>query len=84
MNGVRNEGIFLNITSVNEDWTAIWEAQAKKTSYGWSAEMAIPLKSLSFDSDINTWGFNVFRYISKKNELISWVSKNQESNIMNP
>ena len=52
MNGVRNEGIFLNITSVNEDWTAIWEAQAKKTSYGWSAEMAIPLKSLSFDSDI--------------------------------
>ena len=81
MNGVRNEGIFLNITSVNEDWTAIWEAQAKKTSYGWSAEMAIPLKSLSFDSDINTWGFNVFRYISKKNELISWVSKNQESNI---
>ena len=64
MNGVRNEGIFLNITSVNEDWTAIWEAQAKKTSYGWSAEMAIPLKSLSFDSDINTWGFNIFRYIS--------------------
>ena len=81
MNSVRNEGIFLNITSINEDWTSIWEAKATQTSYGWSAEIAIPFKSLSFDPEMDVWGFNVFRYISRKNELISWITRNQESNI---
>ena len=81
MNSVRNEGIFLNITSINDDWTSIWEAKATQTSYGWSAEIAIPFKSLSFDPDMDVWGFNVFRYISRKNELISWITRNQESNI---
>ena len=53
MNSVRNEGIFLNITSINDDWTSIWEAKATQTSYGWSAEIAIPFKSLSFDPDLS-------------------------------
>ena len=81
MNSVRNEGIFLNITSINDDWTSIWEAKATQTSYGWSTEIAIPFKSLSFDPETDVWGFNVFRYISRKNELISWITRNQESNI---
>jgi hypothetical protein len=77
LNQVRNEGIFLNVTTLSSDWTAIWDGKALRTDYGWSAEIAIPFKSVSFDTENQQWGFNAYRYIARKNELIGWVSKNQ-------
>ena len=77
LNEVRNEGIFLNVTTLSNDWSAIWDSKALLTDYGWSAEIAIPFKSLSFDTENQRWGFNAYRYIARKNELIGWVSKNQ-------
>jgi hypothetical protein len=77
LNQVRNEGIFLNVTTLSNDWTAIWDGKALRTDYGWSAEIAIPFKSVSFDTENQQWGFNAYRYIARKNELIGWVSKNQ-------
>ena len=80
LNGVRNEAIFLNITNLSEDWTGVWNGKAKETDYGWSAEIAIPFKTLTFDPNSDTWGVNLYRYMASTNEKVGWVSQNRSTN----
>jgi hypothetical protein len=55
----------------NANWDADWTVKARMTEQGWEAEMAIPLKTLRYDSGSNrTWGFNVMRNIRRKNEQV--------------
>lgn len=59
----------------NEDptWDPIWWVKTAKTSYGWNAEMRIPLSQLRFkEGDEQLWGVQVLRYIFRKDELSSW------------
>jgi uncharacterized protein DUF5916 len=58
----------------NANWDAIWEAATARTSTGWSAEIAIPLKSLLFRPDLTEWGFNVERRIQRLQETDRWAS----------
>ena len=46
--------------------------RTRRTGEGWSAEFAIPFKSLSFPSGSTTWGFNISRNISRKLEEDRW------------
>lgn len=58
---------------MNPNWDAIWDAQARVTDRGWEAEIIIPFKSLRFQqADPHEWGFNVRRYIARKNEQDLW------------
>ncbi len=77
LNGVRNEGLVNPDGSFNLDWRGIWHARAARHEGGWSAELEIPFRTLSFDPTISTWSFNAYRYIARKDELIAWVSSNQ-------
>ena len=64
----------------NIDWRGVWQVAAARTPDGWSAEFAIPFRTLRFPSDGRTWGFNVYRLISRKNEqvlLTSWSRANE-------
>lgn len=56
----------------NSDWNTIWEAKAVRTSYGWSAEILIPTKSLMFKNNSSVWGFNVQRQIKRLQEVDRW------------
>jgi len=58
----------------NIDWRAVWEVKARRTDDGWSAEFAIPFRSLRFPtgSEGQNWGFNVYRVIRSKNEEVLW------------
>jgi hypothetical protein len=58
----------------NVDWRGIWSVAAKRTPEGWSAEFAIPFRTLRYQSDGGVWGFNVFRIIRRKNEEVLWRS----------
>src|SRR5262245_2204830 len=44
------------------------------------AELEIPFKTLPFDPDIDTWGFNFGRGIRRRGEEIAWVSRNRTYN----
>jgi len=66
----------LRYDDVNSDtnWDPIWQAATNKDSSGWSAEIKIPLKELRFSEDNNqSWGIQVFRHISRKNEDQYWT-----------
>jgi len=80
LNEVRRDGIYVNTTTFSDDWDGIWEGKAERTDYGWSAEIAIPFKTMTFEADNETWGFNAFRYLARNNEISGWVSKNRSNN----
>lgn len=82
-NGIRGDGLFKNVTDINWDWEAIWDASTRIHDKGWTAEIAIPFKTLSFDPKNDTWGINFTRDIGRKNEDIGWVSYNRSQNPAN-
>jgi hypothetical protein len=69
--------VFANGQS-NTDWNAIWQVRTRRTGEGWTAEFAIPFKSLNFPAERGVWGFNVSRTISRRLEESRW-SANLES-----
>jgi hypothetical protein len=60
--------------SENEDWDAIWNAEAQIHADGWSAEIRIPIQSLNYDNSLKDWGFNVERRIQRLLETDRWSS----------
>jgi hypothetical protein len=79
-NGIRRDGVYESPTEINRDWDGIWQAQAKIDELGWTAEVAIPFKTLNFNTDNNTWGFTVARTIARKKEEIAWSSFDRSIN----
>ena len=79
-NGVRSDGIYRNVTEFYSDWDSIFDAAAGRFEGGWTAEIKIPYKSISFDPSTDTWGLNFSRTVVRKNETIAWVSRNRAYN----
>ena len=62
------------IGGFNLNWDASWTVKTQVGDYGWSAEFAIPLRTLRFKSgDDQTWGINFQRNIRKTNEINYWA-----------
>ena len=69
----RQQGGVVGGTNIN--WDASWEVKTKKGDFGWSAEFAIPLRSIRFNGGNNkTWGVNFQRNISKRSETAYWAN----------
>lgn len=55
------------------NWDAIWYSEAQVDEDGWSLEVRIPLRAIKFQAeDIQDWGFNMTRFMRKKNEKVFW------------
>jgi uncharacterized protein DUF5916 len=73
--GARSDGqISNNAQSLTRDWDGIWDAAVARTADGWSAEIAIPFKTLRFRPDQTVWGFNVERQIKHLFETDRWAA----------
>ena len=60
-------------SNVNRDWNGVWDAAARRTSDGWTAEISIPMVTVrSPEVDVQTWGINFMRSIRRKNEQVYW------------
>ncbi len=80
-NGVRRDGIYERPTYVNSDWDGIWDGEAVIDEEGWTAELAIPFKTLNFDPDNPDWGFTIGRVIPRKQEKMAWTSLDRGINL---
>ncbi|MDX1407925.1 MAG: DUF5916 domain-containing protein, partial [Saprospiraceae bacterium] len=61
------------IGGFNLNWDASWQVATRVDSLGWSAEFAIPLRTLRYNAgDSQTWGINFQRNIRKTNEVVYW------------
>jgi hypothetical protein len=82
--GARAEGqIANNSESLNFDWDGIWDAAARVDAEGWTAELAIPFKTLRFKADLAAWGLNVQRYVARRQETDRWVAPRRDVWISN-
>ncbi|HDL19621.1 MAG TPA: hypothetical protein ENH29_11255 [Bacteroidetes bacterium] len=80
--GARYDGLVSDQREgVNSNWDAIWEAKTYISRKGWSAEVRIPIKSLSFKKGITTWGFNVERRIQRLQETDRWAGTKRDYKI---
>src|SRR6185295_4094352 len=70
--GALVDGLVFSNGQSNNEWDAIWNVRTRRTEQGWSAEFAIPFKSLSFPSGRTVWGFNFSRNIQRKLEEDRW------------
>ena len=62
------------IGGFNLNWDASFTVKSIVGDFGWSAEFAIPLRTLRFASGQDqTWGINFQRNIRKTNEIAYWA-----------
>ena len=54
-------------------WDGIWDAQVRRSEIGWTIEIEIPFRTLSFDPEAPAWGINFQRTIRRKNEENLWT-----------
>ncbi len=71
--GIQLEGIVSEGQDDDYSFDTLWYSQGKLTADGYVVWMAIPFKSLRFDStDLQTWGVALIRNISRNNESAFW------------
>ena len=59
----------------NVNWDGVWQVDAEISEIGWTAEIAIPFRTLRYPSgDVQTWGLNFQRNIRSRNEQSYWAS----------
>ena len=80
-NGALVDGLVFANGETNEDWDAIWTVATRRSDQGWSAEFAIPFKSLNFPPDGTVWGFNISRQIQRKFEEVRWAGARFETEV---
>ena len=77
--GCRRDGIVTDARFYNTAWNGIWQAKARVTDEGWSAEWRIPFSTLRFGGEQPmTWGLNLSRAIRRKQESIRWATVPRE------
>ncbi|HET8668622.1 MAG TPA: DUF5916 domain-containing protein [Terriglobales bacterium] len=77
--GTRVDGLIDNPESVSLDWDGIWDARTARTKDGWTAEIVIPTRTLSFTRGLNAWGLNLERFIPRERMTLRWSSPTLDS-----
>jgi hypothetical protein len=57
---------------VNVNWDGSWEVKTQVNDRGWTAEFAIPLRTLRYGPPPQVWGVNFSRSIERKREQVYW------------
>jgi hypothetical protein len=67
----------------NINWDGAWEVRAKISEIGWSAEFAIPFRTLRYKKgEAQTWGLNFQRNIRRRNETAFWAPLPRQFNLL--
>ena len=78
--GTRVDGLISNPESVSLDWDGIWDARTARTLDGWSAEIVIPTRTLSFTPGLDSWGLNFERFVPRGGRIwLRWSSPTLDS-----
>lgn len=75
--GARLDALLQNNVDSLPTWNALWDAKARILPDGWSIEVAIPFRSVSYPRDRSDWGFDILRLVRRKNESIRWSQINK-------
>jgi hypothetical protein len=73
--GIQGDLLMMGAGSEDISYDMVWQSAAARNNEGWTAEMAIPLKSLSFSADESqSWTICLLRNLPRKNRyLLTWT-----------
>ena len=80
--GARTDGLMSPASSdPNYDWDGIWNAKVRRTATGWTAEIAIDVRSLQIRRGADVWGLNIQRYVSRDQLSLQWTGISLDASI---
>ena len=83
--GARLDGIVVDGgEDINSNWDTVWEAKTSRDAEGWTAEIRIPIKSITFKKGLEGWGFNVQRRVQRLQETSRWSGAKQDYEVYQP
>ena len=66
----------------NLNWDGAWQVSARVSEVGWTAEIAIPFRTLRYPTgETQTWGMNFQRNIRHRNEESYWAPLPRQFNL---
>ena len=65
----------------NLNWDASWEVRTQVGDFGWSAEFAIPFRTIRYRAGEDTWSINFQRNINRRNETAFWAQLDRQWNL---
>ena len=71
-NGALADAEVVSFEDDNEEWDGVWDARARITADGWTAEVLIPWQTLRYRIGEGRWGANFRRVIRRTNERVLW------------
>ncbi len=77
--GARADGLISNPEHISYDWDGIWDARTARTPSGWSAEIELPVRTLSFAPGLKSWGLNLQRFVAREQVTLRWQSPNLDA-----
>lgn len=60
-------------SGINSDWSNKWYAEVDMQEGYWTAEIAIPLRIIRYNSELSEWGINFIRNYLPDNEFHNWT-----------
>jgi hypothetical protein len=69
--GVQRDFLAFDATYIDLDWDGLWRVRTTRSDSGWTAEFAIPWKTLRYarsKDSLQSWGFNMNRMRRMTNE----------------
>lgn len=72
--GARADGLISDPEHPSPDWDGIWDARTHRNPEGWSAEIVIPSRTLSFTPGLDAWGVNFQRFAARDRITLRWAS----------
>jgi len=77
--GVQQDSYIFNDGDRDDDWNAVWEAEATVDDEGWYAEFRIPFSAIRYRPSTSTWGLQIYRYMHGRGEDTAWITWDRET-----
>jgi len=79
--GARQDGLISAASGATYDWDGVWDARTRRTADGWTAEIAIPARTLRFRRGVDHWGFNIERYVARDRLTLRWAGTTLDASL---
>ena len=76
--GLRRDALVEGGRNFIPEWDGIWFAKAHVDEQGWTLELALPFKTVSFDPTKSEWGFNANRRLRHLDQEHRWSNPSQD------
>jgi hypothetical protein len=77
--GARVDGLIAGLDDPSLDWDGIWDARTARLENGWSAEIIVPARTLSFARGLPAWNVNFERIVARDRTVLRWASPTLDS-----